>query len=78
MRNMAKAKVAPLSDDNRATDEDEAVNREKREKGEWRYGNRQERWREYGECYSPLLSAVTTLASMFSSSVVSCMIGHSG
>ena len=78
MRNMAKAKVAPLSDDNRATDEDEAVNREKREKGEWRYGFRQERWRGYGECYVSAVSAVTVLASIFSSSVVSCMIGHSG
>lgn len=78
MRNMAKQKWLRYQYDSRATDEDEAVNREKREKGEWRYGFRQERWREYGECYSPLLSAVTTLASIFSSSVVSCMIGHSG
>ena len=78
MRNMPKQKWLRYQNDSRATDEDEAVNREKREKGEWRYGFRQERWWGYGECYVSAVSAVTVLASIFSSSVVSCMIGHSG
>ena len=78
MTGYAKAKVAPLSNDNRATDKEEAVYREKREKAEWRYRHWQTHLMRNGKRYVSAVSADTSLASVFSSSVVSRMRGHSG